>query len=583
MACLHLIERGANMFPAYLRDDALGTVKIDEILCRPNLSPEAEHYLNCVGLSVDDLFHHVIAVLHDPAYREANAGALRMEWPRIPLPGWPDGDDDGAADELSASAARGRELAALLDSDTPVPGATEGALRPEIAAVAVPSTVDGSNMAGDDFALTAGWGHFGQGESVMPGQGRIVERPYTPDERAAMVGAASTLGETTFDVYLNTHAYWRNVPPPPSGATSSAATRCSRSGCRTGNARFSADRCCPRRYSTSPTRRGGLGDFTAGERPLNRLLTSGTFWFAGLALVLLVVGLVASVVFWDCLEVFWDWLTDGESGSATIRNLGLVLAAIIALPLAIWRGVVADRQASAAQRQAETAQQSLLNDRYERGAEMLGSHVLSVRLGGIFALARLAEEHPEEYHIQMMELLCAFVWHPPRDANLPEQPKDAEKFILREDVQAALRVIGTRSDKHRRLAVKGAFYINLHGADLRGGDLPGLNFSSPSVDMIESMSLHQIFSNANLRTDMSGAKLDGAQFLFAKISGVDFSRNGKSPATGLTSSQLWGAQWDDANPPTVKGLVDAITGQPLEDALQQMVARLDQSRAESAP
>ena len=31
-----------------------------------------------------------LAVLHDPDYREANAGALRMEWPRIPLPGWPD-------------------------------------------------------------------------------------------------------------------------------------------------------------------------------------------------------------------------------------------------------------------------------------------------------------------------------------------------------------------------------------------------------------------------------------------------------------------------------------------------------------
>ena len=34
----------------------------------------------------------VLALLHDPVYREANAEALRMEWPRIPLPGWPDDD-----------------------------------------------------------------------------------------------------------------------------------------------------------------------------------------------------------------------------------------------------------------------------------------------------------------------------------------------------------------------------------------------------------------------------------------------------------------------------------------------------------
>ena len=206
----HLIERGAAMFPARLY---VGVVDphADQNGRRPNLSDAAREYLERVGAGVEDLFHHVLAVLHDPAYREANAGALRMEWPRIPVPGWPDGGG-GAADDLAASAARGRELAQLLDSDTPVPGVTEGALRPEIAAIAVPSTVDGRNMTGDDFALTAGWGHFGQGEAVMPGQGRVVERPYTPEERAALGAALPALGETTFDIHLNDRAYWRNVP-----------------------------------------------------------------------------------------------------------------------------------------------------------------------------------------------------------------------------------------------------------------------------------------------------------------------------------------------------------------------------------
>ena len=212
MACLHMIERGANMFPVYLRDEGLGTVKIGETLSRPNLSLAAERYLDRVGADVEDLFHHVLAVLHDPAYRETNAGGLRMGWPRIPLPGWPEGDEEGAADELTASAERGRKLAALLDSDTPVSGVTASALRPEIAAVAVPSTTDGGNMTGDDFSLTAAWGHFGQGEAVMPGQGRVVERPYTADERAALGEDVRTLGETTFDIYLNDRAYWRNVP-----------------------------------------------------------------------------------------------------------------------------------------------------------------------------------------------------------------------------------------------------------------------------------------------------------------------------------------------------------------------------------
>ena len=201
----------SHFFPLFLRDDGLD-LDGDGTQRRPNLSPAAHRYLENLGLGVEDLFHHVISVLHDPDYRKENAGALRMEWPRIPLPGWPDGTAAGAADELAESAARGRELAALLDSDTPVPSVTEGTLRPETAAIAVPSTTTGGNMSGDDFALTAGWGHFGSGQAVMPGQGRFVERPYTADERTALGDATRVLGKTTFDIYLNDVAYWRNVP-----------------------------------------------------------------------------------------------------------------------------------------------------------------------------------------------------------------------------------------------------------------------------------------------------------------------------------------------------------------------------------
>ena len=94
---------------------------------------------------------------------------------------------------------------------TPGIGVTTSALRSEIAAIAVPATPDGGNMTGKDFDLTASWGHFGQGQAVMPGQDRVVERAYTAEERAALSRVAP-LGETTFDIYLNDRAYWRNVP-----------------------------------------------------------------------------------------------------------------------------------------------------------------------------------------------------------------------------------------------------------------------------------------------------------------------------------------------------------------------------------
>ena len=147
--------------PVWLRDDGLGTDR-QRNATPPQPVGAAQRYLDRLGMGVEDLFHHVLVTLHDPAYRQANAGALRMEWPRIPLPGWPDGKADGAAAALARSAARGRELAALLDPDTPVPGVTQGPLRPEIASIAVPATTDGRNMTADDFALTAGWGHYGR-------------------------------------------------------------------------------------------------------------------------------------------------------------------------------------------------------------------------------------------------------------------------------------------------------------------------------------------------------------------------------------------------------------------------------------
>ena len=211
IGCLDLMDRGATCISAWLRDDGLGLDGGGQQR-RPNLSPAAQQYLDRLGLGVEDLFHHVLAALHDPAYREANAGALRMEWPRIPLPGWPDGDRPGAVDELAASAERGRQLAALLDSETAFPGVTTGTPRPEIASIGIPATAHGRNMAGDDFSVTAGWGHFGTGDAVMPGQGRAEERPHTAGERAALGDAIATLGESTVDVYLNDRAYWRNVP-----------------------------------------------------------------------------------------------------------------------------------------------------------------------------------------------------------------------------------------------------------------------------------------------------------------------------------------------------------------------------------
>ena len=196
--------------PMWLCDDVAGTAGADGRLA--NLTAKAQRYLERVEARVEDIFFHVLVTLHHPEYRGCNSGALRMEWPRIPLPGWPEGQAEGAAEELAQSAARGRRLAALLDSDTPVSGVTAGAVRRELAAIAVPATRDGRNMVADDFAVNAGWGHFGKDDAVMPGPGQTEPRGYTSDERSVLGEALGALGENAVDVYVNAQAYWRNVP-----------------------------------------------------------------------------------------------------------------------------------------------------------------------------------------------------------------------------------------------------------------------------------------------------------------------------------------------------------------------------------
>ena len=70
---------------------------------------------------------------------------------------------------------------------------------------------------------------------------------------------------------------------------------------------------------------------------------------------------------------------------------------------------------------------------------MLGNDVLSVRLGGIYALQRLAEEYPEQYHIQIMQLFCAFARHPTEDQVLESRRIQGESIPpLREDVEAIM-------------------------------------------------------------------------------------------------------------------------------------------------
>jgi hypothetical protein len=227
LACIDLMDRSASFLPLLLQNlDAgdlfqspRGTGPTSEGGSHVNLSPVAMRYPKAIGHEggLEAVFYHVIAILHSVRFADENRGALRQDWPRIPFP------SHGTV--LCASAKLGEQIATLFDTDKEIPGVTTGKLRPELRDLAVISRVGGGDLdpVAGELAVTARWGITGRGGVTMPSTGKVVERDFTTDEYSALErgaeslgltrsGVCELLGATTYDVYLNDVAYWRNIP-----------------------------------------------------------------------------------------------------------------------------------------------------------------------------------------------------------------------------------------------------------------------------------------------------------------------------------------------------------------------------------
>ena len=289
----------------------------------------------------------------------------------------------------------------------------------------------------------------------------------------------------------------------------------------------------------------------------------------GVCIVFLLVGVVTvAAVFFSV--TYWDWL---HTNTDTVRVMTLMAGGVIAVILTLWRSMIAERQAN-------TAQLSLLNERYQKGAEMLGNRVLAVRLGGIYALRSLAEERPEEYHVQIMRLFCAFVRH-------PTEWEPGQKPAL--DVRDVLEAIAFCSksnielETNFRINFDGAKLqgitwahfreVNLRGATLSRADLSNSLFPS-ELDLSEIVAMHVNFSNSYLAevklsgaillsADLTGAYLNNAELSGVVLGQANLTKAVLRDARGLTQAQLDEACANPDNPPNLDGVQDAETGEYL--------------------
>ena len=231
-------------------------------------------------------------------------------------------------------------------------------------------------------------------------------------------------------------------------------------------------------------------------------------------------------------------------------------------------------------RQLRTAREGQITERYTRAIDQLGHAQLDVRLGGIYALERIARDSAAD-RATIGEVLTAFVRsHAPWPPRLPGQyvataPIDhvPELQVRAPDVQASLTVLGrggfarpagnqgNRLDLHagdlRHAQLRGAHLqgadlgeAHLEGAKLREAHLEGADLSEAHLrwaNLREAQLQEALLALANLEgADLTDANLERAFFFGAHLEGADLAEAHLERA-GLGGANLKGAHLSGVN------------------------------------
>lgn len=212
----------------------------------------------------------------------------------------------------------------------------------------------------------------------------------------------------------------------------------------------------------------------------------------------------------DLTQAFLRTGPYAQDGSGDgIRNSGLFLVALLGAPFLIWRTVVA-------QRQVDTAEASLLNDKIRDAATGLaarrevttladkGTRAVNaweddilVRVAAIDTLEGLAEETPPE--ARRIERLLASYVRGTFPAQTLEPTEDLQtRKVPRLDLQAAVSALGR---VHGDLVERGEVDYRL---DLKACDFDGVDFSGGNF----------------FAADLSGSRMEGAILIDAVFDGA---------------------------------------------------------------
>jgi Pentapeptide repeats (8 copies) len=291
---------------------------------------------------------------------------------------------------------------------------------------------------------------------------------------------------------------------------------------------------------TGVCRNGGTP--SAGAPSVMQVLKRWATWLRDnrrvVSLAAVIIGSLATA--WLLTVPVADWLATHDVGQVIgpVRALRLQTARDAARGrlLTLGAGLFAvgalwftARNFTLSRRTFELTEQGQVTDRYTKAIEQLGSDKLDVRIGGIYALERVARDSPRD-HPTVIEVLAAFVREHSREQWPPAEPgAEPQLRTTRPDVQAAVTVIGRRHPAHDQQQ------INLAASDLTHANLTGTDLTNVNL------------FRANLgNTALAGADLSGTNLGSTDLTGADLSRANLTGAL-LATANLYGALLISAN------------------------------------
>jgi Uncharacterized low-complexity proteins len=278
-----------------------------------------------------------------------------------------------------------------------------------------------------------------------------------------------------------------------------------------------------------------------------------------LILAVLAVAFIILTVVW-CYNLIFTYPVNQVSQINNVTEADLVnkyrstSVQIVAIIAQIFGGIAIFAGLIFAWGNLTTAREGQITERFTRAVDQLGNEKLEIRLGGIYALERIANESDKDYW-QIMEILTAYVrnnssFEVARKKNVAalamdiqveestksKAPKSRKMPI---DIQAILNVIKRR--KYSYLIGRPTL-LNLNNTDLQMADLGKANLE---MFFIQNANLKLAFLvGANLKrailggTNLQLALLLRADFQGAKLDGADLTGANLEGAKNLTIDQL---------------------------------------------